>query len=180
MGNFNLEIFELLKIEGGYVNHPNDKGGKTKYGITEKVARENGYEGLMEDLPIEFAIKIYKEKYWDKMNLDLINSQLIAKILFNFAVNAGVITASKILQRGLNLLNRNNLSWFDLIVDGIIGEKTRKIVNSLSNEDELYLAKVLIGLMFESYVRIVEKDNTQEINIRGWINRLVALLKSIK
>ncbi len=49
----NIEEYldELIKREGGYVNNQVDKGGVTKYGITEAVARKKGYKGNMKDLP---------------------------------------------------------------------------------------------------------------------------------
>ncbi len=41
------EIFDaVLGKEGGYVNHPDDKGGQTKWGITGKVALAHGYQGI--------------------------------------------------------------------------------------------------------------------------------------
>ena len=53
----NIEQFlnELIRREGGYVNNPADRGGATKYGITEAVARQNGYKGHMKDLPESLA-----------------------------------------------------------------------------------------------------------------------------
>ena len=37
-------IFDyLLRVEGGYSDDKNDKGGKTKFGITEEEARKYGY-----------------------------------------------------------------------------------------------------------------------------------------
>jgi lysozyme family protein len=62
----NLErlIEELLEREGGYVNHPNDRGGPTIYGITQAVARAHGYQGPMRSLPREEeAVAIYKRLY---------------------------------------------------------------------------------------------------------------------
>ncbi len=50
--------------EGGYVNHPDDKGGPTKWGITEKVARSHGYRGDMRDLTREQALDILEADYW--------------------------------------------------------------------------------------------------------------------
>ena len=58
--NIEQYLEELIKREGGYVNNPADRGGATKYGITQAVARENGWNGNMKDLPLEFAKSIYK------------------------------------------------------------------------------------------------------------------------
>ena len=56
-GNSNVDalIDELIEREGGYVNHPADKGGPTRFGITEAVARAHGYRGAMAELPRDEA-----------------------------------------------------------------------------------------------------------------------------
>ena len=51
-----MSIFEslfnrLMEHEGGYINHPNDPGGETMWGVTKRVARANGYTGSMRNLP---------------------------------------------------------------------------------------------------------------------------------
>ena len=56
-------IEELIEREGGYVNHPRDKGGPTRFGITEAVARAHGYAGAMALLPREEAVAIYRRLY---------------------------------------------------------------------------------------------------------------------
>ena len=43
--NFERAFEKLLGHEGGFVDHPKDPGGSTRYGITQRVARANGYEG---------------------------------------------------------------------------------------------------------------------------------------
>lgn len=59
--------------EGGYADHPNDRGGKTMYGVTEKVARTYGYTGPMRDFPKRCdathpvcADRIYSDAYIDR------------------------------------------------------------------------------------------------------------------
>lgn len=61
--NIEQYLDELIKREGGYVNNPADRGGETKYGITEAVARTNGFKGNMKDLPLDVAKAIYKKQY---------------------------------------------------------------------------------------------------------------------
>ena len=63
-------IDELIEREGGYVNHPADRGGPTCFGITEAVARAHGYAGTMAKLPREEAAAIYRRLYWLRPRFD--------------------------------------------------------------------------------------------------------------
>lgn len=63
---FQESLKHILLVEGTEcVNHEDDPGGPTKKGITEAVAKENGYHGDICDIPDTLVNKIYKEKYWD-------------------------------------------------------------------------------------------------------------------
>jgi lysozyme family protein len=77
----------LLEHEGGYSDNPHDAGGKTRYGVTEKVARTFGYQGDMRSMPIEKAKDIYREQYW-KSGYDQLPF-IIAFNVFDGAVNSG-------------------------------------------------------------------------------------------
>lgn len=70
MRDLNILIDALLDREGGYVNHPADRGGPTGFGITEAVARANGYRGAMRALPRDEAAAIYRRLYWLRPGLD--------------------------------------------------------------------------------------------------------------
>ena len=61
--NFERAFEKLLGHEGGFVDHPKDPGGATRYGITQRVARANGYEGDMRNLPISEAKRIARKDY---------------------------------------------------------------------------------------------------------------------
>ena len=44
MAKFENFAGKLLRLEGGYVNHPLDKGGPTKYGVILSVWKEHGHD----------------------------------------------------------------------------------------------------------------------------------------
>jgi len=105
--NIEQYLEELIKREGGYVNNPVERGGVTKYGITEAVARANGVKGNMRDLTLDLAKVIYNKQYWTAPRFDQVNSisSVIAEELLDTGVNCGTEFAKPLLQRALNLLN---------------------------------------------------------------------------
>lgn len=105
--NIEQYLEELIKREGGYENNPADRGGATKYDITEAVARANSFKGNMKDLPLEVAKEIYKKQYWTAPRFDQVNisSSAVAEELLDTGVNFGTGFAKPLLQRALNLLN---------------------------------------------------------------------------
>ncbi len=186
MANFDKAFKELILIEGGYVDHPHDPGGKTAYGITEAVARDFGYVGEMINLQLDLAEEIYSEQYWAPYNFDLIKNSKIAGELFEFTVNTGDgRLASKILQRSYNLLNKN----IQLTEDGAIGPHTAGTVNSYKFYKSLY--KVMNIFQGQFYIALAEADSTtlsemrshqatsgsekRKTFIRGWLDRRVSL-----
>ena len=171
MANFENAFKTILGYEGEYSDDADDRGGKTRYGITEVVARLSGYKGDMKELPLDTAKAIYKIGYWDSINLDLISDDKIAEELFDISVNMGPGQAGFIVQEALNLLNRNATSWPDIKEDHIVGPETVGLVNKLIDSDKLALVKVINGLQFMTYVYIARKNPTQEKFFRGWIKR---------
>lgn len=158
-----IKAFEdLIGIEGGYVNDPLDRGGETKYGISKR-----SYPYLnIKLLTLRQAQEIYHRDYWLP---EFEDSPAIAVELFDISVNMGKRSAIKILQRALNLMNRNGKNFRDLAVDGIIGRNTMAAYNSV---DKSILLKVLNGLQFMRYVEIVERNPSQERFFNGWMKRV--------
>ena len=90
----------LLGHEGTYSDNPDDPGGATMYGITQRTARLNGYIGLMWALPIEKAKDIARREYWDAVNADQLPDALRFDV-FDAAYNSGPGQAIKWLQRAV-------------------------------------------------------------------------------
>lgn len=175
--HFEFAFEHLIMLEGGYVDDPMDSGGKTKYGITESVAREHGYHGSMKDLSLEKAKEIYRKDYWDALCLDDVSeySYDIAYELFDTGVNMGVVRATKFLQRSLNVLNNRQSYYDDLSVDGVMGNKTITAFNAYmeKRKTSMVLLRMLNCLQGAFYIDLAERREKDERFIYGWfLNRI--------
>jgi lysozyme family protein len=112
MTDFQTCVLRVLAHEGGYVDNPSDPGGATNYGITERVARENGYTGPMQDLSRTLAEAIYKRLYWATVHADELPAGIRFQV-FDAAVNHGPARAVQWLQSAVGTKP-----------DGIIGPLT--------------------------------------------------------
>ncbi len=81
---FNRFIERVLSHEGGYVNHPQDPGGETNWGITKRTAQANGYNGSMRAMTREQAISIYRKAFWERYRAD----QMPEAVAFQFLMPA--------------------------------------------------------------------------------------------
>lgn len=99
-------IDALLTNEGGYVNHPDDPGGPTKWGITLADARRHWKPGAGPDdirqMPEAVAREIYRERYWNTLRCDELPAG-VDYAIFDYGVNSGVGRAGKVLRRVLGL-----------------------------------------------------------------------------
>ena len=169
-------IDHVVGIEGGYSDNVYDSGGKTKYGITENLARRYGYYGNMKDLSMEKAFDIYELEFWNPLWLDEIvkDSYDIALEIFDTAVNMGKGTASEFLQRSLNVLNNKQKYYDDISVDGIMGQNTIDAFHRYMDrrghaEGEKVLLKALNCLQGSYYIRLAEEREKDETFLYGWL-----------
>ena len=160
----------IIIKEGGYSDHPDDRGGATNFGITEAVARKNGYTGNMRDLPVELAVKIYMKDYVEAPAFDEVYqaSPLVGEYLIDFGINSGPGTAAKMLQRALNVLTDTSL-----VVDGDIGTKTiltlYAFLRKRNSDGARVLLKAINGLRIGMLINLAEKDPKQKSFIYGWL-----------
>lgn len=172
-------IDAVIDREGGYVNHPADRGGPTCWGITEAVARQNGYQGHMRNLPREQAALIYRKLYWTRPGFDKIATRAptLAAEMFDTGINMGVGTAAGFLQRALNALNRSARDYPDIAVDRAIGPRTLTALDGYlkvrGRAGETVLLKAVEALQGERYIALAEKNPSQEAFAYGWLaNRI--------
>ena len=178
--NIEQIIDDIIDREGGYVDHPHDRGGPTNWGITEKVARAHDYTGDMRNLPKGKARDIYRLTFWYSPGFDAVAalSASVAEELADTGVNMGPRTASKFLQRALNVLNRDQRDYSDLIVDGVLGSVSCAALGAYlkkrGRSGETELIKLPNALQAARYVEIAERDPKQEAFVYGWLQGRVA------
>ena len=156
--NFETAFDLLITHEGGFSNHPNDPGGATMYGVTETVARAEGYTGPMQDLTLDFAKQVYRKRYWDACRCDQMPDPLRYP-LFDAAVNSGPGQAIKWLQLAVGVK-----------VDGAIGPVTQQAVNVLP-------AQVTRQKMVGARLRFMTNLANWPSFSKGWARRIAAILE---
>lgn len=168
-----MAVFEvawpmILRHEGGYVDHPADKGGPTIYGITAKtlgayLKRSTAAPAIeVQNLPILTAQSIYKTRYWAAIRADDITSQPVADAFMDMAVLMGPAQAAKLMQ-----------SIFELKQDGIVGPITLAQINAYPPRSTLsgfYMACA------NFLVRLVATDPTQVVFLTNWMKRCQEIL----
>lgn len=155
--NFDQCFDKLLGHEGGHVDHPDDPGGETNWGITVAVARANGYTGPMKAMPVSFARQVYRKEYWDAIRADDLPPALRYAV-FDGAVNSGNAQAIRWLQRAIGAAD-----------DGRIGPQT--IALSRAAPPDAALRRMLAErLRFMTNLKVWPSFS------RGWARRIADLL----
>jgi len=156
LDNFIKSLETVLEHEGGYVDHPEDPGGRTNMGITqavyEKYLNRTVTEEEMKNIKIGDVRIIYKENYWDKVKGDDLPSG-VDFCVFDWAVNSGVSRAGKALQKIIGAK-----------VDGVIGPNTLKAVESADSE-------VIIQQLTEAREDFYKRLSTFDTFGKGWLSR---------
>ncbi|MDK1288509.1 glycosyl hydrolase 108 family protein [Pseudoalteromonas umbrosa] len=142
-----------LKSDGGLNNRANDRGGLTKFGISQSAFPKLDISSLT----LSRAVRIYHTNYWRPMHCKHVDTGL-ALMLLDGAVQHGVNGMTQLLQKKANSKP-----------DGIFGPLTLKATLSMEP------ASLLIGLGMKrarKYARICAQDSSQIANLEGWFNRL--------
>lgn len=189
----NMESFEsaykrLIHHEGGYSNHPHDRGGETYKGISrvhhpdwkgweiiDMHKEEPTFPRYVDhdpDLQIQTEV-FYKKLYWDTMYLDEVHPK-VAYELFEIGVNMGVPRATLFAQRVCNAFNKRKKLWNDVKEDGVFGHKTLSAVTRMSSQYRgvHVFCKAMNCLQGCRYIELALNDSKMESFIWGWFNRI--------
>ena len=144
------EAFEILiGHEGGHVDHPDDPGGETQYGISKRSYPEVNIAGLT----LDDAKTIYRRDYWDRVRADELPPEFRFP-LFDGAVNAGVAQSIKWLQRAVRVRD-----------DGVIGPLT---LAAIADSNPHQIASNFLGQRLKHMTDLTHWDQFG----RGWARRI--------
>lgn len=169
--SFSKALAFTLTYEGGYSNHPADRGGPTNKGVTQRVYDQYRKNKMLPKRTVRLisdneVSDIYRSMYWDKVEGDKTDPK-IAAFLFDTAVNSGPSRAVRFLQQALGIY-----------ADGVIGPVTRE---SLEDAEAKYPEKLLEKLfdIRENFFRSIGVG-TQRVFLKGWLNRLKGLKEYLR
>ncbi|MEJ2768075.1 glycoside hydrolase family 108 protein [Mycetohabitans sp. B46] len=156
MSVFDDAFDRLIGNEGGYSYNPQDPGGETMWGVTQRVARAWGYTGSMRDLPRETAKQIAKTLYWDPLHCGCYDARVAFQI-FDANYNGGHV-----------------VTWMQqasgAFADGKFGPKTIAAVQSA--DPELFIMRFIAARL--AYLTALQ---TWPDFGRGWARRIAANLR---
>ena len=166
MADFLPAFRKVIGEEGGFSDEKHDRGGPTKYGITQRTLAEwwrhlgrdgEPTRGDVQILTETEAREIYRTLWWGRYGLGRITEQTLATKIFDMAVNMGPHAAVVIAQRAVGA-----------VADGALGPKTIAALALADPEEALAKMRELAA---ERYRKIVAEDPTQERFLSGWLAR---------
>jgi len=143
----------ILRNEGGYINHPNDPGGETNFGIAKKFYPNED----IKNMTIPRATYLYYRDYWLPMNLKGFKNEELVLQVFDFGINAGIRRSIKLLQRLVGVID-----------DGFVGPITTKIINDQDSD----IVKKFKNRRRIYYMNLAAQKPKLEVFLRGWLRRV--------
>jgi lysozyme family protein len=182
---FSICLRALLAAEGGFNDIPQDRGGATNFGISLRFLRAEAainprVRGLfpagpidiadIRALTVEQAAKIYLWCFWVPAKCDALPAR-IDHAVFDQAVNAGVRTAGRLLQRAINAVARP-VGLPQIAEDGAIGLQTTAAAHRVHSPD---LVAAFRRIAADRYRGLVVARPSQSVFLNGWLARAAKL-----
>ena len=151
----------LLEMEGGYVNHPRDPGGRTNLGVTQRVweawTGRKASEKEMRRLTVHDVAPLYRQRYWETVGAPDLPAG-VALSVFDFGVNAGPGRAVRYLQYAVGATP-----------DGVFGPQTKaRVRDTIEEQGEKELVRDYAEAR-RDYYRQLPTFNTFG---KGWLRRV--------
>jgi lysozyme family protein len=164
----------VVALEGGYVDHPNDPGGATNWGITERVARANGFRGDMRDLTQGQAKDIYRRQYIERPGfLPLVEiDAAVAEEVIDTGVNMGPARPTRFFRRAVNEVCGTTLpitSTMDTVATKAWGDCRQNLGASAC----VAMLRSLDAQQRAEYDRLVRVNPRLKVFHRGWVKHRV-------
>jgi lysozyme family protein len=167
-------IAAVVALEGGFVDHPSDPGGATRYGITEAVARQNGYTGPMSALPKQTAIDIYRRQYIERPGfLPLVAiDAAVAEEVIDTGVNMGPARPTRFFRRAVNEVCGTTLPIVPNM-DAVTVKAWGDCRANLGPRSCVAMLDSLDRQQRAEYDRLVRVNPRLRVFYRGWINHRI-------
>jgi lysozyme family protein len=158
MADFRPAFEAMIVHEGGFVDDPADKGGRTKWGISQRSYPDLDIASLTQ----EDAAQIYHRDYWQPKPYGLIINQRVASKVFDMAVNMGFLQAHVLTQRACNELGKH------VVADGQLGPLSIQAINEC---DPDFLLDALRYQARHFYMTLAANKPSNQKFLKGWIRR---------
>lgn len=163
---FQAAIKMVLQNEGGFTDGTTQaKDMPTNMGIQQKTLDfynlkypDKNFPKNVKDLQLKQVIEIYKSEYWNNTKIPQIQNERIRNAVFDMLVMGG---AGKVVQRAINSFLKVNL-----VVDGIIGNKTVAELN------KIYEVQDFMNVLKEERIKYLMKTKNWATAKNGWLARL--------
>ena len=160
----------LLEEEGGWSNHPSDRGGATMYGVTQavyddyRVRLKKQTKQSVKKITKEEARQLYDVLYWRAAGCDRLPWP-ISYLVFDAAVNSGVSRGVRWMQSGLKIKQ-----------DGRVGPQTIAAAQKAVDEGDSQAILAVVDARVEFLARLVQRSASQVEFLLGWWRRTLRVL----
>lgn len=160
----------LLEEEGGWSNHPADRGGATFNGVTQVTYDD--WRSRVKKLPKQSVRKataeeikeLYDVMYWRAAGCDRLPWP-ISYLVMDAAVNSGVSRGVRWMQQGLGVEQ-----------DGKVGPATRGAADAAVANGNAGSILAIVQARADFLADLVKRSSSQSAFLKGWWRRTLRVL----